>query len=107
MPSVSSAEARGRMASEEGRVTTIWKFGLGMACTTYDIDMPEGAAVVHAAQQAGQFTVWALVDSEKPRTRRTFAIYGTGWDITSPPNLRYIATLHEDPFVWHVFEVLR
>lgn len=48
----------------------------------------------------------ALVDTDKPMEKRTFATIGTGHDAGKyDGELIYINTLFEGVFVWHIFEV--
>lgn len=67
--------------------------------------MPLGAEVLTAQIQHGRLCVWALVDTERQLSRRTFRIVGTGYPIPDWEALRYIATAQDGHFVWHVFEV--
>lgn len=68
--------------------------------------LPLNAEVLTAGIQDGAFFIWAKVDTDQKTTEnREFYCAGTGWDITRL-NLKYISTVFEDRFVWHVFEVL-
>lgn len=70
---------------------------------TVAIPMPEGAEVLTVQIQNGEPHIWALVDTEKPRKLRSFEIVGTG---QPADNLgRYVGTVQDGSFVWHVFEV--
>ena len=69
------------------------------------IQMPLGATILSADQQAGGLYLWAEVDPTNPPSDRTFQIIGTGNPI---PNVatcrRFIDTVVIGAFVWHVFE---
>lgn len=82
---------------------TIWKFQLDIS-SWQDIDMPEGAEPISAAMQDGVLCVWAKVNPDAPRVSKVFAIIATG--ATLPPNGNFIATVHDHPYVWHVFEIV-
>lgn len=73
-----------------------------------EIKLPLGAEVLYAGAQAGEFYIWALVDlSETEMVERSFAVWGTGWEIEEYPNVDFISTVFEGPFVWHIFEILK
>lgn len=87
---------------------TIWKFPLeftraqaGVRC---EVDMPRGAAIVHFEQGAfpHTFTIWAQVDDQEPRERRTFEIFGTGHPL--PDGAQHVATGGAGSYVWHLFD---
>lgn len=87
-------------------MTTVWKYQHdlldGGDFATFE--MPEGAEVRHVGMQDGLVTLWAEVDAAAWSTPRTFVIGGTGHQI--PEGARYVGTVHDGPFVWHIFEVL-
>ncbi|HEY0702175.1 MAG TPA: hypothetical protein VGD60_05350 [Candidatus Acidoferrales bacterium] len=87
---------------------TIWKFPL--VGVSAQIDMPEAAIVVNVDEQRGVPTLWALVDTERQRTARTFRIFGTGHPIDphEANGLDYLGTLklHAGELILHVFELL-
>jgi len=70
------------------------------------IMMPESAKILHVADQRGRLCLWAIVDPERPKVRRRFAIIGTGYPF--PPELVgiYIETamMAASGLVWHVFD---
>ncbi len=83
---------------------TIYKYVLDET-----IRMPDGAAIYSVGVQEGKAVVWALVDTDMPTVERKMMIVGTGWDFTHDPRLqtaRFIGTIQQPPFVWHVFEDL-
>lgn len=65
------------------------------------IDMPAGARILTAADQAGMFCLWALVDTNKGIVSRRIYIKGTGHVV--PELSEYVATIHQSGFVRHIF----
>ncbi len=87
---------------------TIWKYKIPLRRTT-EIEMPEGAAILHVAHQIGNAgCMWVLVDPERPTRLRRFCICGTGQALGSMEEIRgwqHVGTYQLDPYVWHVFEI--
>lgn len=76
--------------------------------TTFEL--PSGAKIVSIGYQThgGQpaLFLWAEVDTNKPPEKRRFLLIGTGQELLQEKRYRHVSTLHDGPFVWHVFEVL-
>lgn len=66
--------------------------------------MPEGAEILTAQYQANRATIWAIVDPEAKKELRTFLVVGTGHLLPPSKVIRYIGTLQQLVFVWHIFE---
>jgi hypothetical protein len=82
---------------------TVWKFPLRIEALQ-GVPMPEGAEILHVAEQTGLLCMWALVDPDAQYAVRTFAITGTGH--LAPDKATHVASaVMADSFVWHVFEV--
>lgn len=82
---------------------TIWKFNLELY-DTQAIEIPIGARPLTVQMQNGELCLWAIVDSTAEKTRCYVHIIGTGNPV--PPNVdeyRYINTVQDGAFVWHVF----
>lgn len=82
----------------------IWKFPFEVA-DTVEIDVPVGAdGVFFGADPAApsRVAIWAIVDTQAEKERRTFYVRGTGHAIED--NLDFRATVAMPPFVWHLFE---
>ena len=63
-----------------------------------------GAEILSIQMQKGSICMWALEDPDATTWVRNFVVYGTGWDIGDNPG-KYIGTVQDDIFVWHIFEV--
>ena len=82
---------------------SIWKFKLELSCEQ-DVQLPTGAKVLTAQYQNGSLFIWAVVDPMEVETGyRRFLIFGTGHEM-SDVAMRYISTVQQGAFVWHVFE---
>lgn len=83
----------------------IWKFGLLLIDGVQTIEAPISFRVVHAAMQGPQLFVWAVVDPMTTMSTHQFHVYGTGQDIDR--GRKYVMSVMDHEFVWHVFEVLQ
>ena len=59
---------------------TVWKFPF-QAADHQDIEMPQGAKILHIDVQGDTPCLWALVDPSRPREKRHFRLAGTGHPI--------------------------
>lgn len=68
--------------------------------------MPTGAEVVKVGfDPTGGLAIWALIDSAVQHTEpRRFQLVGTGHSILD--NVKYLDSVIEPPFVWHILEVI-
>lgn len=83
----------------------IFKFGLDI--TDYQmLHLPKGAVILCTMMQYGQLKIWCEVNTEvKVTEERRIIIVGTGNLITATA-YKYIGSVIDGSFVWHVFEVL-
>lgn len=82
---------------------TIYKY---LIDTTH-IKMPKGAKVIHVAEVAERFYIWAEVDPFiiEGYEERTFVLYGTGQPIKHGRETHIGTVLQNNGvFVWHVYE---
>jgi hypothetical protein len=81
---------------------TAWKFILQPKTT---VEIPDGAKILHVAQQGDHLCMWALVDPEQPKVKRYFSVYGTGFDMPDDPG-EFIGTalMNGGSLVFHIFE---
>lgn len=97
---------------------TIFKFPLPPRNRDFhpieDIEMPRGAWPISAAIQVtsyrngrathSQLVVWAIVEDQEPRLeQRRIAVVGTGREV--PADARFLSTVQDAPYVWHVFDL--
>lgn len=80
----------------------IYKYDL-----TPTVLLPKGASVLKAGMQNGGLYIWALVDpNEKTHIEKTFEVIGTGHPFEhNGLKYRFIDTIFDGPFVWHIWEV--
>lgn len=73
-----------------------------------EIIMPKGAEILSCQVQREAITIWAVVDLNNKPEKRTFRIYGTGFDINYDHHHKFIGTVQQNHgmLVWHVFEYL-
>lgn len=84
---------------------TIWKFPLVLK-TFQKIAMPSQAQVLTVQMQSDALCLWAIVNPEAPIEQRDFIIAGTGDPQPfDEADLRYIGSVQQRAFVWHVFEL--
>ena len=68
--------------------------------------LPEGSLVLKAGIQSGGMYIWALIDPKQPLIERNFEIVGTGHPFEyGCLTHRFVDTIFDGPFVWHIFEV--
>jgi hypothetical protein len=94
-------------------VITIWKFKLSLAERQF-VQMPAGARILSAGEQADELYLWAIVDDTTFfRQDRVIVVKGTGHDFRDEDDaLSFIGTVQMrgtpgNRLVWHVFESLR
>lgn len=83
---------------------TIYKYQIGH---NGFIDLPLRAEILSLQMQGGEWFVWCKVDKNcEMKSIRRVVCYGTGADIkeSAYKNLRYIATVQNQSYVWHWFE---
>lgn len=83
---------------------TIWKYQLDVT-DRQRLYMPKGAEILCVQNQGGVLCLWAKVDSGAKPEERVIVIVGTGRPIHR--DLKYIGTVQQVAFVWHVFEITR
>lgn len=83
---------------------TIWKFPL-LYTDIQSVSMPLGAQVLSTGlDPQGQLCLWALVDPGAGSNQyRGVAVIGTGNPAHSAQGMRFVGTVVQAPFVWHVF----
>ena len=71
----------------------------------FDLMLPVGAALLSVQVQHDTACIWALVDANAPRERRSFTLYGTGRPCQENPK-DYIGSfqVYGGSLVFHLFE---
>ena len=86
----------------------VWKYTPPWSDIT-EIELPEGAQVVHFCNRFEIPVIWVLVDADETRLEiRRFRLARTGEDLGfSPNNLTSIGTavFGQGHFVFHLFEI--
>lgn len=84
----------------------VWKFPLNLGLNS--VMMPAGSEILSAAIQGekpGQLCCWARVAPSAPRELRRILVRGTGSELDEFSFARFVATVLDGDYVWHVFEV--
>jgi hypothetical protein len=82
-------------------MSEVWKFPLYLVDEQI-LMMPEGAELLHVAEQRGLLCLWArVIPTEQRVANRRILIRGTGSPLSRQP---YVGTVLVDEFVWHVFD---
>jgi hypothetical protein len=87
---------------EDGAPQEVWKFPLARTVRN-EVEMPGGAKVIEVAMQGGMVTLWAVVTPGGEPQERIFYTVGTGHRV-SPDAHTHLGTVHEGPYVFHIFE---
>lgn len=85
----------------------VWKFAIPLSAGVTTHQIPEGARLLHCAEQAEAICLWFEVrPGERATRQRSFRIFGTG-DASIDDHLSYVGTalLSGGSFVFHVYEV--
>lgn len=80
----------------------LWKFDVAPSAGPQVIKAPGLGKAVFFAMQGGQPRVWMKVKPDHPEVERQIQVVGTGHDI--PNNWRYVGSLQDGPYVWHLFQ---
>lgn len=101
----------------------IYKYEVEAVPYPVEIELPEGAEILHFGHQGEKLYLWALIDRAARKVTRAFQIFGTGWAVYSGNLKQYIGTtqverkeidLSAQPgeeieitkrYVWHLYEV--
>lgn len=87
-------------------MSAIWKYPLELQDRQI-VQMPDGAELLHVADQDGVLCVWARVDEQRPPTDRIIYVRGTGHPVERKADgeiHRYVGSAQQGYFVWHVFD---
>ena len=68
------------------------------------IEIPLNGEILSAQFQNSILCIWVLVNPSEETKPRYFEIYGTGNPFEIGDNRKFIGTLQDGSFVWHLFE---
>lgn len=84
-------------------MSEVWKYALEIT-DEQQIDMPEGAELLHVAEQYGTLTLWArVIPTGQPVVKREIIVRGTGHPIWTQAYVGTVVTA-AGALVWHVFD---
>jgi hypothetical protein len=81
---------------------TIYKYLLEIT-DEQTVSMPIGAQVLSAQMQGTQLCIWALVYPDNFNCDRRVRIFGTGNPVTLEGDWKFVDSVQERIFVWHIF----
>ena len=86
---------------------TIWKFELD-ARDIQRIEMPAHSEILCIQVQNEKPCIWALVEPQNEKVKRTFETFGTGHNISADTIRNYIGTfqIENGSLVFHCFELI-
>lgn len=87
------------------KVKTIWKFPLEIT-DEQTVKMPATANIIAVQFQGEQLMLWAVVDPKVTFANVVVRIVGTGNPFPDANDCRFVGTVQQGPFVWHVFMAL-
>lgn len=85
----------------------IYKYPLGYRNLFMQLQLPIGAEILSVQYQNEGMYLWAVVESRAVVELRSFYILGTGMEVPNHVNLKFIATVQQGAYVWHVFEEVK
>jgi hypothetical protein len=83
---------------------TIHKFPLNLFDQSSKLAIPVGSRFLHVGRDPRALpSMWFEVpaDPNTPKVEQTFYLVGTGREV--PKDGRYLATINDGPFVWHIY----
>lgn len=102
MAAIRSTQTENETIRPDTVATSIYKYQLPISDRPTK-HMQKGSQVLHAAMQNGVLSVWARVDPSAEQTLRRFSIFGTGHVIPDEHIGKFVSTVLDREFVWHVF----
>jgi hypothetical protein len=83
-------------------MNTIYKYPIEIT-DKQTVSMPIGARVLSAQMQGTQLCIWALVEVGNINCDRRVRVFGTGNTVKLDGNWKFVDSVQERIFVWHVF----
>lgn len=85
-------------------MNTVWKYRLEL--DKNDLKLPKGSNLLTVMDQNGEICLWCRCDDHAELEVRRLIVSGTGQPAPAPETSRYVGSVCQGPFVWHVFELL-
>lgn len=61
------------------------------------------AVILKVDWQGDDLCVWCLIDDSFPESKIKFHIIPTGYEFELKSTMKYVDTIQDGPYVWHVF----
>ncbi len=85
----------------------IFKYEIGdsscMPVGDHVLMMPQSAHILHAGFQNDRLCVWAMVQTNCEKVKRSISVFGTGHNIPFSHG-QYVGSAVSDTLVWHVLD---
>lgn len=81
----------------------IFKYEIDL-CAPTTLELPVDAKVLTGQFQGKKICLWIEIDLTAPKVQRQFIVFGTGMKFWER-QFKYISTIQEPGFVWHIYEV--
>jgi hypothetical protein len=81
---------------------TIYKYPIEIT-DEQTVSMPIGAQILSAQMQGTQLCIWVLVEVGNVNCNCRVRIFGTGNTVKLDGNWKFVDSVQERIFVWHVF----
>ena len=81
----------------------VWKYPL-MLVESQVMKMPTDSVILSVQVQRGQICIWAQGNPLNKYEDRVIEMYGTGHVFGDAEGLKYLGTVQQRSFVWHIYE---
>lgn len=78
----------------------IWKFRLVLVAGRQLVIVPKGARILAFGMQESP-VFWVEFEDQSEKETLAMQIIGTGHDV--PKGWHWLATIQDEPFVWHIY----
>ena len=73
-----------------------------------EIEIHAGAGILSAGRDPnGDICIWAMIEDTSPMVKKNIYCIGTGWPLdlifTNGESVKFIDTIKEEPYMWHIF----
>jgi len=89
-------------------MSRIWKYTFQVSDELDWLSLPKGAKFRHAACQVELvISMWFEINKNEPIEQRLFCVVGTGQIVPDGGNYKWLCTIMDGDFVWHLFERIK